>query len=92
MAIYLESLSSMVHFPFNHVKELELSHNLLCQIASKLGADFFLQWFEIYGYTHFEMRRMLDCKFFVTLKLWSDKVSCDQLPSYNLIDKITAQT
>ena len=26
MAIYLESLSSMVHFPFNHVKELELSH------------------------------------------------------------------
>ena len=27
MAIYLESLPSMVHFPFNHVKELELSHN-----------------------------------------------------------------
>ena len=27
MAIYLESLSSMVHFPFNYVKELELSHN-----------------------------------------------------------------
>ena len=27
MAFYLESLSSMVHFPFNHVKEFELSHN-----------------------------------------------------------------
>ena len=27
MATYLESLSSMVHFPSNHVKELELSHN-----------------------------------------------------------------
>ena len=27
MAIYLESLSSMVHFPFNHMKELELSYN-----------------------------------------------------------------
>ena len=27
MAIYLESLSSMVHFPFNHVKVLELSHD-----------------------------------------------------------------
>ena len=27
MAIYLESLSSMVNFPFNHVKELELSYN-----------------------------------------------------------------
>ena len=27
MAIHLESLSSMVHFPFNHVKELEFSYN-----------------------------------------------------------------
>ena len=27
MLIYLESLSSMVHFPFNHEKELDLSHN-----------------------------------------------------------------
>ena len=26
MAIYLESLSGMVHFPFNHVKEFEISH------------------------------------------------------------------
>ena len=31
MAIYLQSLSSMVHFPFNHVKELELGHNHLIQ-------------------------------------------------------------
>ena len=29
MAIYLESLSSMVHFPFNHVKELELKADFL---------------------------------------------------------------
>ena len=27
MAIYLESLWSMVHFHFNRVKELELSHD-----------------------------------------------------------------
>ena len=27
MAIYLESLSDMVHFRFNHVKELDVSHN-----------------------------------------------------------------
>ena len=27
IAIYLESLLSMVHFPFNRVKELEVSHN-----------------------------------------------------------------
>ena len=27
MAIYLENLSSMGHFPFNHVKELEINHN-----------------------------------------------------------------
>ena len=27
MTIFLESLSSMVRFLFNHVKELELSHN-----------------------------------------------------------------
>ena len=40
MAIYLESLSSLVHFPFNHVKELELSHNC-AKRKSKLGADFF---------------------------------------------------
>ena len=24
---FVETLSSMVHFPFNHLKELELSHN-----------------------------------------------------------------
>ena len=41
MAIYLKSLSSMVHFPFDHVKELELSHN--CASKSKLWVDFFLQ-------------------------------------------------
>ena len=27
MVVYLESLSSVVHFPFNHVKELKLSHD-----------------------------------------------------------------
>ena len=27
MAIYLESLACMVHFPFNHMNELELSYN-----------------------------------------------------------------
>ena len=41
MGSYLESLSSMVHFLFNHVKELELSHKL-CQTASQsLGPTFF---------------------------------------------------
>ena len=40
MAIYLNSLSSMVHFSFNHVKELELSHNS-AKRKSKLGEDFF---------------------------------------------------
>ena len=39
-AIYLESLSSMVHFLFNHVKELGLGHNC-ANGKSKLGADFF---------------------------------------------------
>ena len=68
MAIYLESLSSMVHFPFNHVKELELSHNC-AKRQVKAWADFFLQSFEIYGYTEFEMTRTLVCKFFFTLKL-----------------------
>ena len=42
MAIYLvESLLSMVHFPFNHVNELDLSHNCAKRGKSKLGADFF---------------------------------------------------
>ena len=27
MTLYLKSLSNTVHFPFNHVKELELGHN-----------------------------------------------------------------
>ena len=40
MAIYLGSLSSIVHFAFNHVKELELSHTVP-NGNSKLGADFF---------------------------------------------------
>ena len=50
MAIDLESLSSGVHFPFNHVKALSLVLTLP-NGKSKFGADFFLQWFEIYGYT-----------------------------------------
>ena len=40
MAIYLESLSSIVHFPFNYVKELELSHNC-AKRQVKAWADFF---------------------------------------------------
>ena len=47
MSIYLESLACMVHFLFNHMNELELSYNCM----SKLGADLFLKWFEIHGYT-----------------------------------------
>ena len=60
---------------------------------SKLGADLFLQWFEIYSYTQFEMRITLVCRFFFTLKLWPDKVfnrhvpTYDQPPSKNLIVK-----
>ena len=42
MAIYLESLSSMVHFPFNHVKELELSNNC-AKLQVKTWGRFFLQ-------------------------------------------------
>ena len=80
MATYLESLSSMVHYFFNHEKELERSQNG----KSKLGADFFLQWLEIYGYTQFEMRRTLVYKFSFTPK---QACSCDQLPRYNLIVK-----
>ena len=64
---------------------------------SKLGADFFLQWFEIYGYTQFEMRRTLVCKFFFTLKLWPDNVFNRHVPAiiYPVIirlAKIAAQT
>ena len=64
---------------------------------SKLGADLFLQWFEIYGYTQFEMRRTLVCKFFFTLKLWPDKVFNRHVPTINhpviiWLLKITAQT
>ena len=40
MPIYLESLSSMVHFPFNQVKEINLSHNC-ANGKSNNGADFF---------------------------------------------------
>ena len=40
MAIYREILSSMVHFPFNQVKELELSHDC-AKRQVKLGTDFF---------------------------------------------------
>ena len=41
MAIYLESLSSMVHFPFNHVKELESLVITVPNGKSKFAADFF---------------------------------------------------
>ena len=44
VAIYLESLSSMVHFPFNHVKEFELSHNCVKRQVKAWGR-FFLQLF-----------------------------------------------
>ena len=37
MAIYHESLSSMVHFPVNHVKELELSDNCAKQKVNGWG-------------------------------------------------------
>ena len=42
MAVYLESLSSMIHFPFNHVKELDLSHNCAKRKVEAWGR-FFLQ-------------------------------------------------
>ena len=42
LAIYVESLSSMVQFPFNHVKELELSNNCAKQQV-KAWDRFFLQ-------------------------------------------------
>ena len=44
MAIYLESLSSMEHFPCNHVKELELGHNCAKRQVKAWGG-FFLQFF-----------------------------------------------
>ena len=47
MAIYLESLSSMVHFSFNHVKELELSH-ICAKRQVKAKGRFFPEGFEIY--------------------------------------------
>ena len=50
---------------------------------SKLGADFFLQWFKSYDYTQFEMRRKLVCKFFFPLKLWPDKVFNRYVPAIN---------
>ena len=64
---------------------------------SKLGADFFLQWFEIYGYTQFERRRTLGCEFFFTLKLWHDKVFNRHVSAINhpviiWLPKLTAQT
>ena len=48
MEIYLKSLACMVHFPFNQMNELELSYNYAKRHV-KLGADLFLQRFEIYG-------------------------------------------
>ena len=42
MAIYLESLSSMVNFPFNHVKELELSHNCATRQVKAWGRLFYI--------------------------------------------------
>ena len=53
MAIYLESLSSTVHFSFNHAKELELSYNCV-MLQVKVWDRFFPQWFKIYGHTQFE--------------------------------------
>ena len=40
MAITLESLSSMVHFPFNHVKELDLGHNCAKRQVKAWGRSF----------------------------------------------------
>ena len=41
MAIYLQNLSSMTHFPFNHVKELELGLNFAKQQVKAWGQIFF---------------------------------------------------
>ena len=62
-----------------------------------LGTDFFLQLFEIYGYTQSEMRKTLVCKFFFTLKLWPDKVFIRRAPTVNhtviiWLSKMIAQT
>ena len=37
MAIYLESLACMMHFPFNHMDELELSYNCAKRHVSDSG-------------------------------------------------------
>ena len=37
MAIYLESLACMVHFPFNHMNELELSYDFAKQHVKAWG-------------------------------------------------------
>ena len=59
----------MVHFPFNRVKELELSHNCAKRQVRAWGRFFLQCQFEIYSYTQFEMRGMLARNFFFTLKL-----------------------
>ena len=49
MAIYLESLSSIVHF-FSATRKSLILVKTVPNGKSNLGADFLLQWFEIYGY------------------------------------------
>ena len=52
-----------MHFPFNLVKELELSH--VCAKGQVQSSDrLFHSDFKIYGYTLFDMRRTLVCKSF----------------------------
>ena len=70
-------------FPSNTWNSLhELSHSCAKQQVKAWGR-FFLQWFEIYGYTQFEMRRTFVCKFFFTLKLWPVKVFNRHAPAIN---------
>ena len=66
MVIYLDGLSGVVHFPFNHVKELELGYNC-AKWQIKAFSRFLSTNSEIYGYTQFELRRTLVCKFFFTI-------------------------
>ena len=41
MVIYLGSLSSMAHFPFNQVKELDISHNCAKRQVKAWGRFFY---------------------------------------------------
>ena len=60
----------MVRFPFNHVKELKLSHICAKRQVKAWGRFFFYSDLKFTArHVEFEMRRTLVSKFFFTLKL-----------------------